>query len=137
MAEKNPGVQIETDSAGTLEYHTGEGADKRMILHASDRGYDITAHRARQFNPDSDFNNFDHILVMDTENYADIKKFDVSGEFRHKIKKATSFSAKYKDLEVPDPYYSGSSGFELVLDILEDSCRGLIKEFENESGNKE
>lgn len=136
MSENNSGIEIEIDSAGTLDYHTGDGADKRMVKHAAGRGYDITSHRARQFDPDTDFNNFDHILVMDHENYADIMKLDVTGEFRHKIKKATHFSRNYKNEEVPDPYYSGSSGFELVLDILEDSCRGLIEELENESGNK-
>ena len=29
---------------------------------------------------------------------------------------------------VPDPYYGGPDGFELVLDLLEDSCEGLLAE---------
>jgi protein-tyrosine phosphatase len=33
---------------------------------------------------------------------------------------------------VPDPYYSGSKGFELVLDILENSVKGLIKKIEDD-----
>jgi protein-tyrosine phosphatase len=27
---------------------------------------------------------------------------------------------------VPDPYYGGAQGFELVLDLLEDGCRGVL-----------
>lgn len=27
---------------------------------------------------------------------------------------------------VPDPYYGGDKGFELVLDLLEDSCENII-----------
>lgn len=29
---------------------------------------------------------------------------------------------------VPDPYYGGPSGFETVLDLLEDACGGLLDE---------
>ena len=28
--------------------------------------------------------------------------------------------------EIPDPYYGGPKGFNLVLDLLEDGCRGII-----------
>jgi protein-tyrosine phosphatase len=30
---------------------------------------------------------------------------------------------------VPDPYYGGPEGFEKVLDLLEDGCAGVLKEF--------
>ena len=33
---------------------------------------------------------------------------------------------------VPDPYYEGAQGFELVLDLLEDGCRRLYDELSAE-----
>ena len=67
--------EIFVDSAGTIGYHTGESADTRMIKQASARGYELT-HKARKFNPDSDFKEFDYIVTMDDQNYIDIKKLD-------------------------------------------------------------
>lgn len=32
---------------------------------------------------------------------------------------------------VPDPYYEGAEGFELVLDMLEDGCGGILEYLEN------
>ena len=29
---------------------------------------------------------------------------------------------------IPDPYYEGAEGFELVLNLLEDACEALLEE---------
>lgn len=136
LADENLFMNLEIDSAGTLDYHSGEPADQRMIDYSSKRGYDISQHRARQFDPDSDFVKYDYILAMDKENFSEITALDESGRYKDKIFMITSFSEKYKGQEVPDPYFGGRKGFELVLDMLEDSCKGLIKKIENESNNK-
>ena len=123
--------QIEIDSAGTIGYHAGDNADPRMIKHASKRGYMLTS-ISRKFNPFKDFEYFDYIVTMDDQNYSDIKALDPSNKFGKKLYKMTSFCSDVNVREVPDPYYDGSEGFENVLDILEDSCKGLLETVKNE-----
>lgn len=122
---------IEIDSAGTLDYHTGELPDPRMIKHASKRGYKLDS-RARQFNPNKDFDNFDYIVTMDDDNFYEITSLDRKNKYNDKMFKMVSFGKKTKVDEVPDPYYSGSDGFEYVLDILEDSVEGLLNKVEDD-----
>jgi protein-tyrosine phosphatase len=122
---------IEIDSAGTLDYHTGELPDSRMIKHASKRGY-ILDSLARQFNPKKDFEYFDYIVTMDNDNYDKITSLDKNNEYNNIIFKMVSFSKKQMVNEVPDPYYTGSDGFEFVLDILEDSVEGLLNKVEDD-----
>ena len=122
---------IEIDSAGTLDYHTGELPDQRMIKHASKRGYNLDS-RARQFNPNGDFEYFDYIVTMDDDNYSEITSLDRNNKYKDKVFKMVSFGTKLKFDEVPDPYYSGSDGFEYVLDILEDLVEGLLNKVEDD-----
>jgi low molecular weight protein-tyrosine phosphatase len=122
---------FEVDSAGTIAYHAGEGADERMKHHASKRGYDLTS-IARRFNPAKDFENFDYIIAMDNDNYYNIKSMDEKDKYDDKIYKMTQFCTRHDDEIVPDPYYLGAEGFENVLDILEDACDGLLEKLKNE-----
>ena len=119
------------DSAGTIPYHTGELPDPRMRDHARKRGHNLT-HKARMFNPEKDFDLFDYIVVMDDQNYKDIKSLDLKGNYSDKIFKMAGFVGKYDVDEVPDPYYLGPQGFEKVLDVLEDGCSGLLKKVKDE-----
>jgi protein-tyrosine phosphatase len=131
VSERGLNEQIEIDSAGTLDYHTGESPDPRMINHASKRGYVLDSF-ARQFNPEKDFEHFDYIVTMDDDNYYEITSLDKRNEYKKNVFKMVSFGNKIKVTEVPDPYYSGSDGFENVLDILEDSVSGLINKVEDD-----
>jgi len=131
LERKGLNGKIEIDSAGTLDYHTGELPDQRMIKHASKRGYVLDS-SARQFNPKKDFDYFDYIVTMDDNNYSEITSLDRQNKYKDKVMKMVSFGNKIKVGEVPDPYYSGSHGFELVLDILEDSVEGLINKVEDD-----
>ena len=123
--------KVEIDSAGTLDYHTGESPDPRMIDHASKRGYKLDS-KARQFNPGKDFEHFDYIVTMDDDNYYEITSLDKKNQYKNKVFKMVNFGNKMKVNEVPDPYYSGSDGFENVLDILEDSVEGLLIKVEDD-----
>ncbi len=116
--------KIRIDSAGTSAYHIGEPADRRMQKHASKRNIVLTS-RARQFCR-NDFEEFDYIIAMDYINYQGIQSLDRSGKYSDKIFMMNDFSDGYKGQAVPDPYYGGAAGFEKVLDMLEDSCRGLL-----------
>ena len=122
---------IECDSAGTQGYHVGEPADSRMRKHAQIRGYDLSS-RSRKLHPESDFPYYDWILVMDDRNYEDVLGLDSSREYAYKISKMTDFCQTMKVNEVPDPYYGGDAGFELVIDILEDACAGLMERLKAE-----
>lgn len=118
---------IEVDSAGTSGWHEGELPDERMRAHGQSRGYDFSS-PARKFSK-SDFDNFDYIIVMDESNYNNVKSMASNKSQIDKIKKMTEFSIKYKHHDdIPDPYYGGRKGFELVLDLLEDACEGLLNE---------
>ncbi len=118
--------QFEIDSAGTLAYHAGEPADRRMKSHAIKRGYNLTS-VSRKFDPNIDFDYFDLIIGMDNENISVLKSKARSNEDIQKIHKMTDFGKIFKYDEVPDPYYGGADGFELVIDLLEDSCEGLLE----------
>jgi len=118
--------QFEIDSAGTHAYHVGEQADKRMRSHASKRGYELTS-ISRKFDPDIDFDYFDMIIGMDNENIRVLKSKTRNAADLQKIHKMTDFRKTFLYDEIPDPYYGGADGFELVLDLLEDSCKGLLE----------
>ncbi len=124
--------QFEIDSAGTHAYHVGEEADKRMKSHASKRGYDLTSISCK-FDPNIDFDYFDMIIGMDNENILALKSKARSAADLQKIHKMTDFSKIFHYDEIPDPYYGGAEGFELVIDLLEDSCEGLLERLNQES----
>jgi|SRR5690554_5166986 len=118
---------IEVDSAGTSGWHEGELPDERMRAHGDRRGYDFSS-KARKFKK-SDFDNFDYIIVMDENNYNTVKSLASNIEQIEKIKMMTDFSVQNSlHNYIPDPYYGDASGFELVLDLLEDSSEGLLQE---------
>lgn len=122
---------IEVDSAGTYGGHAGQLADARMIRHATRRGYELT-HRARRVEP-SDFDRFDKIIAMDYNNAHDLRRLAPSREAAMKICEMINFIDNYPAYdEVPDPYYGGASGFELVLDMLEEGCHNLLTQVSSE-----
>jgi low molecular weight protein-tyrosine phosphatase len=128
---------IQIDSAGTIAYHKGEGADPRMKKHAASRGYNLTS-LARKFNPGKDFDEFDYIVTMDDDNYTNILVHDTDGLYIDKLHKMAKFSSDPDVTEIPDPYYGGAKGFETVIDILEDTCENLLEKIKDdiESENK-
>lgn len=118
--------EYELDSAGIIGYHEGEPADSRMRMHASKRGYRIT-HLSRPVRT-SDFRYFDLILGMDDSNIDRLRDMAPDLECEAKIGRMTDYCRTKVADHVPDPYYGGASGFENVLDLLEDACQGLLEE---------
>jgi len=121
--------QIFCDSAGTSGYHEGELADSRMRKHALKRGHNLLS-RSRQLNYPDDFREFDYLVVMDERNKRDVEYLDAKQLYRNKIYSMVSFCKNIQADEVPDPYFGGEQGFERVIDILEDSCAGLLCKIE-------
>lgn len=132
VEEEGVSQDFHIDSAGTGGWHTGELPDARMRSHGAKRGYDFCS-RARQFRV-SDFDAFDYIVVMDDSNYQNINNLAITPDHEAKIYRMIDFSQKFSHDHIPDPYYEGASGFELVLDLLEDACEGLLRHIQNQKG---
>lgn len=113
------------DSAGTYGYHEGEPADRRMQSHALKRGYNLTS-ISRPFVPEKDWDNFDYVVGMDDSNMRNLAEMARNKDDLKKLYKMTDFSMNFTHTEVPDPYYGGDQGFELVLDLLEDASKGFL-----------
>jgi len=123
--------QVVADSAGTHAYHVGDGPDLRAQQAVRRRGADISQLRGRKV-VDADFETFDYILVMDGDNYS--KLIQRAPAHHHgKIRRLLSFSRKYPNLDVVDPYYGGTQGFEENLDMIEDAVQGLIREISGDA----
>lgn len=121
------------DSAGLYSGHAGALPDERMRRHAGRRGYQLDS-RARTFYPSADFAEFDLIIGMDDQNIAALKRLAENDAERSKIFKMTDFCQKTtRYTVVPDPYYEGPEGFELVLDLLEDAVAGLFTYLKEQS----
>ncbi len=117
--------QILIDSAGTHAYHVGAAPDRRSQEAAQRRGIDISHLKGRQVSVD-DFTQFDYILAMDHENYANLMAICPPSN-RKRLRLFLSFATDVKLEEVPDPYYGGETGFERVLDLIENAAQGLLK----------
>ena len=108
------------DSAGTGGWHVGEGPDRRSVRTAREHGIDISKQVCRKFRK-SDFEEFDHIYVMDKNNLRDILAMAPDEEARKKVKLLLG------NKEVPDPYYDDDL-FEPVFGLVEDGCKEIIKD---------
>jgi low molecular weight protein-tyrosine phosphatase len=117
---------IQTDSAGTHAYHVGEPPDVRATQAAKKRSIDLGNQRARRV-VGEDFLNFDYVLAMDRNNYDDLMSL-CPHEHQSKLHLFMKFASGLEEDEVPDPYYGGITGFERVLDLIEQASQGLLAE---------
>ncbi len=119
-------VDVEVESAGTSAYHEGAKPDSRSQAVGDKRGYNFAGISSRKIRT-SDFEDYDLILAMDKENLANLMK-KCPEHLQAKVKLMLEFSDKFGEFEeVPDPYYGGAAGFELVLDMIEDASVGLLR----------
>ncbi|NMH59364.1 low molecular weight protein-tyrosine-phosphatase [Alteromonas ponticola] len=123
------GLEVTIDSAGTHGYHIGSPPDKRSQAVAELRGYDFSGLKCRKVQED-DFVRFDHILAMDHSNLSNLKDMS-DAKYHDRIKLFLDF-ADDPHSEVPDPYYGGKRGFELVLDLIEKASDGLIEHLQKQ-----
>lgn len=125
VEEHGLGSRFGVDSAGLYGGHAGEQPDSRMRVHAFQRGYSLI-HRSRPVKT-SDFDEFDLIVAMDDSNYSRLRRMAPTVDDEWKVVRMIDFVKGYPQYDcVPDPYYEGAEGFELVLDLLEDGCRNLL-----------
>jgi len=117
-------ARIQVDSAGTHAYHVGEPPDRRATAAAERRGFSLANIRARRV-CGADFERFDYLLAMDRDNLSLLRELS-DPEYHDKIRLLLEFSSG-REREVPDPYYGGATGFERVLDLVEEASRGLLE----------
>jgi protein-tyrosine phosphatase len=119
--------RVVVDSAGTAGWHAGGAADERSLETLRSHGYDGTDHSARQIDA-SWFADRDLVVAMDNKNMQSLR-WMAPPDQAHKLIRLRSFdpASRGGDLDVPDPYYGGVSGFEDVLAMVEAACDGLIE----------
>jgi low molecular weight protein-tyrosine phosphatase len=126
------GGAIEVDSAGTGDWHVGNGADARAVRALADAGYGRRAHRARQFEPGW-FAERDLVVALDAGHLRALRRLRDAAGASTEIRLLRSFDpAAGNDLDVPDPYYGDRSGFTLALQQVERACEGLLAHVEDE-----
>ena len=99
------GLELDIASAGIGDWHVGAAPDERAQHHAKSRGYDLS-------------------LAMDGGHLRALMRM-APAEHRHKVRLFVTGQ------DVPDPYYGGPEGFERVLDLVEASCRDLVRELKS------
>lgn len=119
------GIEMMSDSAGTIGYHIGNPPDARAIEHAERWGMDISGERARKVTL-ADFRRFDLIYAMDRSNLDDLLAL-APPNATARIGLVMELAPDYGLDEVPDPYYGGSQGFDQVLDMLETAADRLVE----------
>ena len=121
---------ISVESAGTHAYHVSEPPDPRAQEAALKRNVDLSSLRARKAG-EQDFYDFDYVLVMDRNNYQHMLEIAPEGH-AEKLKLFMEYAPHLNIAEVPDPYYGGRNGFEVVLDMIEEASQGLLAELKRE-----
>ena len=119
------GLNVFVDSAGTSNHHEGQAPDERMRETAAQFGVPIDDLRARQFEV-SDFDNFDWIYVMDHSNYQNVLRLARNKEDHEKVKMILNEVSPGNNAPVPDPYYGGQRGFEIVFDLLDEATDSIL-----------
>lgn len=120
-------AKIEVDSCGMMGWHIGKGPDARSQAAARTRGFNLSELQARQIST-NDFHDFDLLLAMDKSHFDEMQEMAPVGT-AHKVRLFMEpISALFGTMEVPDPYYGGVEGFELVLDMIEAGSNQWIAE---------
>ena len=119
------GLSVYVDSAGTSDWHHGEQPDGRAMEEMTSNGIDISDQQSRPFSV-LDFDNFDHILVMDNSNQHNVLSDARNKEDSAKVHMILDFGNEVKGKSVPDPYYD--DGFGRVYDLLDYACDAFLEE---------
>jgi len=129
LSSKGKHLNIEVDSVGTAGYHVGKKPDIRSIEIANKYAIDLNQQRARQFSR-ADFDEFDIIYAMDTNNYAHLISLASSETERNKIRMILNEINPNAYQSVPDPYYGGDNGFQDVYNMLDKACDKIIQDID-------
>ena len=122
-------IIAEVDSSGTSDYHFGQSPDYRTVEVAEKHNIDINSHRGRHFTA-KDFGIYDRIYTMDSSNYRNVTSLARNENERSKVEMILNVTNPGKNNDVPDPYYSGNEGFELIYRLLDQACEIIAESLE-------
>lgn len=114
------------DSAGTSDYHVGDHPDTRSAQNAKKHGIDISKLCGRQFTS-KDFDEFDHIYVMDASNFQNVISLARNESDKAKVDLLMNAKSPGKNMAVPDPYFGSGDGFEKVFQLVDQACDEIVK----------
>ena len=114
------------DSAGTSSWHEGERPDTRSILEAKKNNINIDHQHSRSVRA-QDFYDFDIIFAMDSSNYSNLCKMAPEEGLKSKIRLIMNEVEPGKNIQVPDPYTGGQSGFSHVFGMLEEAIDAFLE----------
>lgn len=117
------------DSCGFEPYHIGDAPDKRAQKVLMKKDIDVSDHRARLFT-EEDFDEFDHIFVMDRKNFTDIKARARNEEDMKKVQLLLDVVYPGEHLEVPDPYYGLEEGFRTTYAHVSGAAEAIVDIYE-------
>jgi len=123
-------LPVVTDSAGTAAYHIDEKPDPRAIATAKRNGVDISTLRGRQVKV-ADFTRFDHIVAMDADNLANLKRI-MPADATAKLSLMLDWAGR-KGESVQDPYYGDDDGFNITWADVVEASKGLADHLANEA----
>jgi len=126
LARRGLTDRFRVDSCGTGGYHVGERPDPRSVEVAARHGVDISGQRSRKLSRD-DYTGFDWLVAMDPLNARDLastRPADATGQ----IVEFMTYVVPPEGDGVPDPYYGGPRGFDVVYDLLARGMGPLLDE---------
>ena len=118
--------RVTADSAGTGDWHLGGPMDVRAQAELARRGYDGTAHLARQIDR-SWLGRYDLIIAMDHANLRNLRRM-AAGQpaIAGRLRLLRSFDpGSDPDADVPDPYDGAPADFAEVFALVAAAARGL------------
>lgn len=119
---KKKGLSLHVDSCGMGAWFVGKDADPRMCEELAKRGIDVK-HKARALE-NSDFEIFDYIFAVTKGMTEELQGLSPKSK---NISLVTDFSEKYRGQDIPDPYFAEQGGLEHAVDMIEDSCKGILE----------
>src|SRR5690625_4920990 len=122
--------KVLVDSVVSSDWHVGKQPDPRSIEVAEQSGIDISHQKTKQFTV-SDYDRFDKIYVMDNSHYENVNALAKNEADKKKIERILNEVSPCKNLEVPDPYYGGDSGFIKVYKMLDEAFEIVAKKLSN------
>ncbi|MBC7461818.1 MAG: low molecular weight phosphotyrosine protein phosphatase [Thermoleophilia bacterium] len=125
--------RVTIDSAGTHSYHLGHTPHPETQAELARRGVEVGEQISRLVTV-SDLDVYDFVVVMDDANLDGVREVaqQAGGEARiqARIVRLLDYAPEVVETEVPDPYYVG--GYDVVYDLVDAGCRGLLTAVEAE-----
>jgi protein-tyrosine phosphatase len=127
---------VEVWSAGTGDWHVGQGANPPAVVALADAGYDGSAHVAQQFDPGW-FDRLDLVVALDRGHERALRAWARTEDERARVVLLRHFDPTADDLEVADPYGHDADVFAQCLRDIEAACHGLVNSLRHKGSERQ